>query len=416
MNMCRRLCGLLLACALVWPASASAQPQNTQDERNPLTLDEALDLARARAPSVLAARARIDVAQGRVAGASVWQPFNPELEVAAGPRQGAAGTSLDMEIGLSQRVELGGRRQAREAAARAGVDHARLAAASITRWLLRDVAVAFYQVLHADQLLLVAEESQALAQELLRVAEQRHQAGDTGILDVHAARVAHARARARTAQIAAARIRAAGELRLLLGLAAEAPLAVRGDLAAPGTYALDALLAGAVDRPALRALEAGIREAEAEVALGEGHAWPELDFSLRYGREEGASVAMGGLSLGLPLFERGQALRATGRARARALRIEHEAAQNAMFTEIRAAFARYQALTEATGELEAQALPSLTESATIARKSYEAGNIAMGELLVLQRELIDARMAHIDLLLETALAGIELQARAGLLQ
>lgn len=416
MNMCRRLRGLLLACALVWPASASAQPQNTQYERNPLTLDEALDLARARAPGVLAARARIDIAQGRVAGASVWQPFNPELEVAAGPRQGAAGTSLDMEIGLSQRIELGGRRQARIAAARAGVDQARFEAESITRRLLRDVAVAFHQVLHADQRLQVAGESEALAHDLLRVAEQRHQVGDAGSLDVHAARVAHARARARTAQIVAERIRAAGELRLLLGLAADAPLLIRGELAAPGRYQLDALLAGAADRPALRALEAGIRQAEAQVDLGQAHAWPDLGLSLRYGREEDASVAMGGLRLGLPIFERGQELRATGSARARALRIEREAARNAIVTEIRTAFERYQALTKATGELEAQALPSLAESATIARKSYEAGNIAMGELLVLQRELMDARMAHIDLLLEAALAGIELRARAGLLQ
>jgi hypothetical protein len=44
-----------------------------------------------------------------------------------------------------------------------------------------------------------------------------------------------------------------------------------------------------------------VREAEADRRLGEGLAWPNLGIGARYEREEGADIALGTLSVTLPI-------------------------------------------------------------------------------------------------------------------
>jgi len=64
---------LCTALALTWPRPCAAQADT-------LTLEQALALARERAPPVLSARRRIEDARGRVTGASAWFRENPVLE------------------------------------------------------------------------------------------------------------------------------------------------------------------------------------------------------------------------------------------------------------------------------------------------------------------------------------------------
>lgn len=390
--------------------------QGQDENRYNLTLDEALDLARARAPTVLAARARIDVARGRLTGASVWQPFNPQVQAGAGPRWSDSGEAIDVDVGLSQRFELGGRRAARIAGAEAGVDEASARAEAATRRLLRDVAASYLRAAYAEERLGIARDNEALTADLLRAARRRYEAGGVGILDVNVATVAHARAQASIRRWQAARVSVLGELRVLLGLPAGTVLAIQGDLRDRQRYSLDALLARAPERADLRALVAEVRQADAELDLGRGFAWPNVGVFVRYGREEGADIVLGGLSLSIPLFDRGQGLRATGAARGRVLRLSLDAARRAVSVQVRSAWDAYRLLVQAAEEFEEQALPSLEENLNLARRSYEAGNIAIGELLVFRREVVDARESYAELLLDASLAGVELEARAGALR
>jgi cobalt-zinc-cadmium efflux system outer membrane protein len=194
------------------------------------------------------------------------------------------------------------------------------------------------------------------------------------------------------------------------------PLAVRGDLRDRRRYTLQDLLVRAPERPDLRALEAGIQEAQAEVRLGEGLRWPDVTLGFRYLRETPADVAtLGTLTFTLPVFTRGQELRATGAARARRLRQELETGRRVVDSEVQSAFAVYRHRVEAVEELERRALPVLDDNEALARRSYEAGRMSLAEFLLLRRETLETRVAYLDRLLEAALAGIELEARAGVL-
>jgi outer membrane protein, heavy metal efflux system len=381
-----------------------------------LSLEQALELARQRAPVILAARDRIEEVRGRLLGATMRFRDNPVIEGAAGPRTSERGTSIDADVGISQTFELGGRRTARIADAQADIERETATSENTARFLLRDVAAEFLRALAVQERLRSLETASTLAGNLLTAADTRFQAGDVPILDVNLARTVAARARSEMLAGEAEQISVLGDLRILLGMTATEPLAIRGELGERSQYDVDALQSRALDRPDLRALAAEIRQAEADLRLGRGLAKPEIGLGVGYQREEGANVALGRLAITLPVFSRGQELQATSMARATRLTRELEFGRRAIAVEIRSAFDAYQRQVRAVEELERDALPNLEENRLLAQRSYEEGEIGITDLLLFQRESIETQLLYVDRLMEAALAGIELEYRSGAFQ
>src|SRR6187455_2127169 len=132
----RSVVRLIAAAVLLCPGAAGA---------GEIVVDyqAALRLARERAPEVVAARGRVAEARGRRAGAGTLA--NPELELLAGPRRRGGETTTELEVGLGQTFELGGRRGARAALADAAVAREQAAGDDGLRAVLREVALAYYQ-------------------------------------------------------------------------------------------------------------------------------------------------------------------------------------------------------------------------------------------------------------------------------
>lgn len=382
-----------------------------------LTLEQALDMARTRAPVILAARARIEEARGRLKGASVLFQQNPSVEAEAGPRLSSPNNFTDMDVAVTQEFELGGRRKARIVGAEAGVARETADSGEATRRLLREVASSFSRALGAQEHVQLLATAETLAQEFLQIAERRYRVGDVAILEVNLSRTAVARARAERRVAGADLSIELGELRVLLGMKPGESIAIAGDLHERGAYDQAALLARSLEeRPDFQALQAELREAEADVRLGEGFKWPDLGLGARYRRDTGDNIYQGGLKITVPVFSRGQELRATGNARASRVRIEMEALRNAVLHEIASSFEAYESRVEASVELERGALPSLTENENLAKRSYQEGEIGIAELLLIRKETLDTRLAYVNSLLDAKLAEVELQFRAGVLR
>ena len=156
--------------------------------------------------------------------------------------------------------------------------------------------------------------------------------------------------------------------------------------------------------------------ADADLRLGGALAWPSLGLGVRYAREEEANVVLGTLTLSLPVFERGQGLRAEAGARSRRLSLELEAGRRVARVEVRTAFDVYRRRVEAVEELERDALPLLDGNEALARRSYESGQLGLPDLLVVRREVVGTRLEYLDRLLDAATAGVELEANAGILR
>lgn len=388
----------------------------TMRAQQPITLDEALSRARVRAPQILAAKNRIDEARGRLAGASVLLQENPVIETSVGPRYSANGDTIDYDVSLSQLFELGGRRSARIAGARASVERETATSRDVARRLLRDVSVAFVRGLAAKERLSIAEASSKIADELFQSMNRRYQAGDVPILEVNLARNSAARARTELKGAQAAYVSAIGDLRILLGMTSDEPVDITGDLHDRKRFAVSALLAKAGNRPELQALAAERSEASSDVRLGQGFQWPTVAPAFSYKRDQGDRVIQGGLSFTLPIFNRGQELQAVGHARARRVERELDATKRAIFVEVQTAYDVYNLQVAAVEELERDALPGLNENEMLARRSFEEGEIGLAELLLVRRDAFELRTVYTDRLLEAAVAGIELESRAGVLQ
>ncbi|MBA2306374.1 MAG: TolC family protein [Acidobacteria bacterium] len=388
------------------PGVAAAQPER-------LTLGDALSRAREQAPRIVSARLALEEARGRLAGAGVRFQNNPELDMAAGRRRGET-ASTDFELGIQQQFEPAGRRSARIAAANEGVAQGTAIIDETTRLVMRDTASAFLRAVHAAERVRLLATTEEMAAQILAAADRRFKAGDIAVLDVNLARAAVGRARSDKQGALAAQAIAIGELKQLLGIDRE--VTIEGTLRPPAEPDVDALLQASSQRPELRELEAAAREAEAQVRLGRTYGKPELGVAARYEREEGDNILLGGITISIPRFARGQELLSVGAARTTRLRADLEAARTRVRIEVQAGAETYRRRVDAVRALEAEALTGLDENERLTTRSFEVGQLGLAELLFIRREILDTRFQYLDTLLEAALAQIDLHASAAILR
>lgn len=400
--------------ALALSAIACLHAVEATAQGGAMTLADVLARAREQAPQIARARHAVEEARARLAGASVRFQSNPELDAWAGNRRGSTGRSTDFEFGLTQGFEPPSRRTARVDGAHAGIAERSASLDDVIRAVLRETAFAYYRVVHADERIRLLDAAYEVASSVLLAADRRYRAGDIAVLDVNIARSSLARVRAERESAEAARAVVLGELKQLLRL--QDDISVDGSLVPAASLDLEAALQAAAARPDIRALEAGLQEAEADERLGASFSKPGLGVGVRYSREEGDQIVLGGLTLTLPMFSRGQELRAVGSARATRLRTELEAARLDVQIEVRAAFAAYTHRLAAIRALETEAIPGLNENETLTTRSYEVGQLGLPELLLIRRETLETRFQYLDALLDAAVARTELDASAGVLR
>jgi cobalt-zinc-cadmium efflux system outer membrane protein len=378
-----------------------------------LTLDEAMAIARNQGRTVILARGRIEEARARQAQAGRRFLENPVLEATGGYRRAGAGF-FDFDATVTQGLYAGRRRAARVAGAQAALERTEAELSEARRLLLRDVWVTFARILVAqDRVALLTKNGQAV-DALLAAIERRYQAGEGTALELNRARVAAANARVEESEAEATASTALTGLKGLLGL--KESIEIQGDLALGPPLKLETLLAGIGHRPDLQALAAEVREAEAEILLGQALTRPDVGVRGGLAREEGADIVRAGIVLTLPVHDRGRETLAVGEARATALHQALAVAEGAADTEVRG---RYSVLTRqlaAVQELEHTALPALEDNESLAGKSFEAGEISLGELLLIRREIVETRLAYLDRLLDATLTRFELETAAGVLQ
>jgi cobalt-zinc-cadmium efflux system outer membrane protein len=393
----------LAVCALVCFDATGAAAQGRS-----LTLADVLTRAREQAPQIVSARLAVEETRARLIGASLRQQNNPELDASVGNRSGPRDRFTDFQLGLAQAFEPGARRSARIEGATAAI------ADDVTRAVLRQAAGAYYRVLHATERIKLLNAAFEMASSVYTAADRRYRAGDIAVLDVNIARASLARVRAEREGAEATKALALGDLRQLLRWTDD--VSVEGSLGPATPADLTAALQAASQRPDLRALEAGIQEVEAQLRLGTSFSKPEFGVGVRYSREEGDQIVLGGMTVTLPMFSKGQEQRALGSARATRLRAELDAARTRVQIEVRAAFDAYNRRLAAIRTLEADAIPGLDENEQLTTRSFEVGQLGLPDLLLIRRETLDTRFQYLDALLEAALARTDLDASAGILR
>ncbi|NOG69096.1 TolC family protein [Roseicella sp. DB1501] len=359
---------------------------------------QAVELAMARAPILRSAEAGRRAAQGDRVTAGL-RP-NPDLSLNAeniggSGRYGGLST-LETTYSLSQRIETGGKRQARIEAANRAVGLTGLDVEAVRLDLAREVVRALAAAVASGRAVEIARERGRLAEEVLRATRARVEAGREAFPQQRRAEVARETALLgldRAQREAAVALRALSVLLAMPGIEVMPGRASWFDELGPrpDPARAVALPPGQLDRARLDAL---IEQRRAELELQRRNAIPDVAIGagLRRFREAGGDTAFVlGLSLPLPVFDRNQGN--ILRADAELSRAEAEAERGRLYLDAALADAerRLGQAWHAADALRRIVLPAAGEAAGAAREGYAAGKFSLLEVLDAQRALSDAR-------------------------
>ncbi|MDC0711535.1 TolC family protein [Stigmatella sp. ncwal1] len=377
-----------------------------------MTLEQAVALALERSPVLVSLQADVARAQAQAQGDSRFFQSNPELSAAVGPRLREGNNSLELGLGLSQRVEIFGQPSARKGAARAFVSasEARLRARRVE--LVAEVRTAFARARAAAQEVRLAEDARTLAAEALTAAVERLEAGAASRLEVNTARVESGRAAREYNRAIRRHAAALSELSLLIGLDETAEPQFQEARLPDNSPALSlpVLLEQALRaRADIQAARAELEASQAQQRLSQREALPSPRLGATYSREEDAHIIQGTLAIDLPAFNRNQAARGSTAAQVTEATRTLEAVERMARAEVKLALVRYQTAEDSLRIFGEDAQKALQENLALATEGYRAGKMDFLELLVIRRETLEARRDHIEALEEFDTAQAQLQ-------
>ncbi len=377
-------------------------------------------------PDLAAAHESVAIAHAQIDVAKVF----PDPQLTAGL------TSLDLShqgnataagASLSVPIELGGKRGARVAVARSGVEAARFDYDEALRSLRASAVNAFADALHARLVVAQKEAVFANLERLVAINERRLAAGDVG-------EVALVQSRVEARQFQADVFTAVGERKALdvalLQLLGPAALAVpaRFDLAgdlhsvAPGVDSAR-VLATVEKRPDVRAAATRVEQAERQVRLEEARR--VIDVSVGVGWQhnfavsgEGGSAAADliGASLTIPLpfshVYRGELEAArSGRRQAQS---QLESVRAKAESEVRQAMARFDAAAERVKLYDSGTLADADAVLEKTLYNYQRGGASLTDYIIAQRTASDVHLAYFDALNDRAHALAAVEQASGL--
>ena len=265
---------------------------------------------------------------------------------------------MSIEFSFLQRFEIGGQRDHRVAAATAGVTQRTLEIGAETLQAQTVALAAFYRAAHAQEVRRLTDEAMGLAEEAVRAAQARYEAGDTAVLDVNVARVEQARARREQLSAASRFEGAVAELREVLALPAQEPVIIQATLGgARCSWRSTRCCHAYSERPDLRALAASLDQAEAELRLVRSSRAPDLFGGVGFRREENEPVIGARIGLTLPLFQRQTGAIMTASGRIAEIKAALAARRVALEARLRGAHAQYLIAQQAAEALTSTALP-----------------------------------------------------------
>ena len=425
------LCTLLLAAAT--DAQTIAIPlgnsyQKYIDDRNGKTVEELVEIALAKNPEVIAMRQEAEAGEALIRQARLRA--NPSVEL-RGTRQigGMGDNSLMAEAGLP--LELGGRRTARVRVAERELDIRRQALAERERLLAADVRAKFGESLAAARKLNFTEDIIAMADQNVQLVSARVFEGRRPPLELSMETVELNRFRAtRETMEGTVEVRLL-ELRNLIGMAPEEPLALRGDLntllqrVPPQVSAQekalqarpDILGAIAVERLAAARIEQARSEGRIDADVMLGYQRMQSGFPLQ-GVDEASGALLPieqrmnfftfGIRFTLPVFNRNQGLIAAARLEEQAARSRREFGELTVRREVAAAYARYNRAFRAMEIFRVGVRDRAAANADVVRQTYELGSKTLLDYISEHHRYIETENSFIDTQLETYLALVEI--------
>lgn len=390
-----RFTPLLVGLCLCAPAWAQTSPT--------LSLSSAISQALEGSPVLSSAKASLSAAEGaeRQAGAFSNPEIGLEAENLAGSGDYRGTDAAEYTYSISQKVELGGKRTSRRSLAGAERQASQKDMQAAHLDIIRDVTIAYGEVLTAGEKLKLATARESLAKDVLTNVSQRVGAARDPLIyksqaDITLAttRLEHQKAQ-RDLQLAKRKLASYwGQSALMDGLEG----AVLTSVTAPEP--LDAYQSKLTNNPNLQRYE-DLRSAKAAaLQLEKTQSIPDPSFSVgvRDFKESGHQAMVAGISLPIPVFNRNSG--GIARAAAEVTQAEQEGKQARLNAEqaLHEAWLDWQTAHGEATELQARIIPSAEEALKLSRQGYERGRFSFLEVLNAQRTLAEAQEQRLNAL------------------
>lgn len=364
-----------------------------------VTLDAAIQRALAESPRLKSFGSAMMASKGARRQAGVLP--NPEIGLEAenvagqGPYKGT--DSAEMTAGVSQLIEIGGKRSARQEAADRGYDIANFDYKAARLDLIRDVTIAYADAVAAQEEVKLAEEQRNLANEVLGTVSKRVAAAAEPLIQKSKAEVALA-----TSEIAFNK--ATRELEV-----AKKKLASLWGQNGDG-FSLDAsdffsvqsseILSDVTRRlettPDIARLDAELARAKANLDLERANAIPDPTISagVRSFRETKDQAFVFGVSLPIPVFNLNQGNIERAHHEVSKSESDKQLAVLGLSNELTRAAQELQTAHDEAESLKATILPAAEKAFSLSRQGYQAGKFPYLEVLDAQRTLFEARSQY----------------------
>ncbi|MBN9590976.1 MAG: TolC family protein [Alphaproteobacteria bacterium] len=402
---------MLLSCLLL---VGSALPAFAQKSAETLTLQEAIERASSFSPKLHSARAGVDAARGSEVQAGLLPNPTASIEVENFGGTGSFGGLRDTETTLSasQLIELGGKRGARQDAASAQRRMAELEADTSRFDLVRDVTIAYFEAIAAEENLKLATELEATARRALEAVTRRVNAARDPLYQRSRAEVALTNATISRQHAANAATAAQQKLAQFWGGTDLADkLASEAFFVAEPAPAFESLEARLRDSPDLRRLDVLKRARAAELRLAEAGAVPDVTVRAGARRLQASrdTAFVAGISIPVPIFNQNQGeITRAGAEVTRAVRDRQQAGLDRA-KDLIDAWTQWRTSWTEGDSLKRKALPDAERAYAQVLAGYRAGAFEYLEVLDTQRTLFETRNAYIAALsrLQAARAQVE---------
>ncbi len=366
-------------------------------------------------PELKAADARVAAAQAQAEALS--RPiYNPQLDLGAERNQ-----SQTFSAGLSQTIDLSGKRTARRASGSAelatAIAERTTQRQTIATEILKTLAELYGRIAAAS----LAQQRLELLERFAEVAERQYKAGDIGVLDRDLAALARAEAIALTGRAELELLKAQQALDAATRRPGFPPPGLPDQLPESGRLRMDYdALAAAL--PSVRSAMARREAARAEIAIARSQTRVDPTLGLRGGTEQDHSgrnaEALIGLQVSIPLFLRNnfKAEVAAADAKASAAGIEAEAGYGLAVARMKAAATQYGRTYAAWQHWTALSSARIDASVELLDKVWRVREISTAEYLVQFRQLLDGRAAGEELRAQTWASWAEWLDASGLWQ
>jgi cobalt-zinc-cadmium efflux system outer membrane protein len=351
-------------------------------------------------PDLGVATVRVSRAQAEIEAQRPIFPSDPVLSGGLGLRRSQGRSGVDYQVGLSQEIDLAGKRATRIRVAKAGLvaQNSRL---DLARWRVHQMVHALYhRAVVERERVRAATRFTEFGTRVMQVAQQRFQAGETSELP---ARLAETEvAEAKQALVAArSRYRA---VQLQLAQASGWPI---GNLPEPlegldepeKTPPVPRLVALAKQAdPELRAARAKNEVARLEVAAAERGAWPNPVVGVHYERESEpggppSHVIGGTLSFAVPLWRGSEPEQLRARAALDQARAEAKRTETVIETEVARAAQAVDSSAERVQLFGKEIVPTSGKNLSLIERAFELGEIDMTQVLVARERFLRTQEA-----------------------